>query len=129
MQRIYLKQNLIYDLSRLQGCWFRGEAQDLEEMLGNLMDNACKWAKSRVRVCCGTTDGRLQILVEDDGPGIAREEFESVMRRGHKLDESKPGHGQGLGIVKDIAALYGGSLTLARSELGGLQAKLELPSA
>ena len=129
MQRIYLKHNLIYDLSCLQGCWFRGEAQDLEEMLGNLMDNACKWAKSRVRVCCGTTDGRLEITVEDDGPGIAPEEIENVMRRGHKLDESKPGHGQGLGIVKDIAALYGGSLSLARSELGGLQAKLELPSA
>ena len=129
MQRIYLKRNLIFDLSRLQGCWFRGEAQDLEEMLGNLMDNACKWANSRVQIACSTRDGRLEILVEDDGPGIAREEFESVMRRGHKLDESKPGHGQGMGIVKDIAALYGGSLTLARSELGGLQAKLDLPSA
>jgi len=129
MQRIYLKHNLIYDLSRLRGCWFRGEVQDLEEMLGNLMDNACKWAKSRVRVCCGTADGRLEIMVEDDGPGIAPEEIENVMRRGHKLDESKPGHGQGLGIVKDIAALYGGSLSLARSELGGLQAKLDLPSA
>jgi len=129
MQRIYLKRNLIYDLSRLQGCWFRGETQDLEEMLGNLMDNACKWAKSRVRVCCKTNDGRLEIIVEDDGPGIATEEFENVMRRGHKLDESKPGHGQGLGIVKDIAALYGGLLNLARSDLGGLQAKLDLPSA
>ena len=129
MQRIYLKRNLIFDLSRSQGCWFRGEAQDLEEMLGNLMDNACKWARSRVRICCGTNDDRLEIMVEDDGPGIAQEEFESVMRRGHKLDDSKPGHGQGLGIVKDIAALYGGSLNLARSELGGLQAKLDLPSA
>ena len=129
MQRIYLKRNLIYDLSRLQGCWFRGEAQDLEEMLGNLMDNACKWAKSRVKICCETNGGRLKIMVEDDGPGIAQEEFENVMRRGHKLYESKPGHGQGLGIVKDIAALYGGSLNLARSELGGLQAKLDLPSA
>jgi signal transduction histidine kinase len=129
MQRIYLKRNLIFDLSHLQECWFRGEIQDLEEMLGNLMDNACKWAKSRVQVGCGTYDGRLEITVEDDGPGIAREEFENVMRRGHKLDEDKAGHGQGLGIVKDIAALYGGSLNLARSELGGLQAKLDLPSA
>ena len=129
MQRIYLKRDLIFDLSRLHGCWFRGEAQDLEEMLGNLMDNACKWAKSRVQIACSTQGGRLEILVEDDGPGIAREEFESVMRRGHKLDEAKPGHGQGLGIVNDIAALYGGSLNLAKSELGGLQAKLDLPSA
>ena len=129
MQRIYLKRNLIFDLSHLHRCWFRGEAQDLEEMLGNLMDNACKWAKSRVQITCSTQGGRLQMLVEDDGPGIAGEDFENVMRRGHKLDEAKPGHGQGLGIVKDIAALYGGSLNLARSELGGLQAKLELPSA
>ena len=102
---------------------------DLEEMLGNLIDNSSKWAKSRVQIGCSTTDDRLEITVEDDGPGIDRAEFENVMRRGHKLDESKPGHGQGLGIVKDIAALYGGSLMLANSELGGLQAKLDLPSA
>ena len=129
MQRIYQQRELEFDLSDLHGCWFKGEGQDLEEMLGNLMDNACKWAKSRVRVSCGTEDGRLEIVVADDGPGIAKEEFDNVKRRGHKLDESKPGHGQGLGIVKDIAALYGGSLKLARSELGGLQAKLDLPSA
>jgi signal transduction histidine kinase len=129
MQRIYQDRDLVFDLSRLQECWFKGEVQDLEEMLGNLMDNACKWAKSKVKVYCTTHDGRLEIRVEDDGPGIAREEFGNVMRRGHKLDESKPGHGQGLGIVKDIAALYGGSLELSKSELGGLQAKLALPSA
>jgi len=129
MQRIYQNRDLVFDLSRLHGCWFRGEAQDLEEMLGNLMDNASKWAKSRVQIGCSTNDGRLEIIVEDDGPGIARDEFENVMRRGHKLDESKPGHGQGLGIVSDIAALYGGTLKLARSELGGLQATLDLPSA
>lgn len=129
MQRIYLNRDLIFDLSHLHRCWFRGEGQDLEEMLGNLMDNACKWAKSRVQITCSTFDGRLEIVVEDDGPGIAREEFENVMRRGHKLDETKAGHGQGLGIVKDIAALYGGSLHLARSELGGLRAELDLPSA
>lgn len=129
MQRIYQDRNLVFDLSRLMGCWFKGEEQDLEEMLGNLIDNASKWANSRVQVSCSTTGGRLGILVDDDGPGIDKAEFGNVMRRGHKLDESKPGHGQGLGIVKDIAALYGGSLTLARSSLGGLQAHLELPSA
>lgn len=129
MQRIYQGRDLVFDLTRLQGCWFKGEAQDLEEMLGNLLDNACKWAKSRVQMSCGTQDGRLAITVEDNGPGIADEEFENVMHRGNRLDDSKPGHGQGLGIVKDIAALYGGSLKLARSELGGLQAKLVLPSA
>lgn len=128
MQRIYQQRELDFDLTGLRGCWFKGESQDLEEMLGNLMDNACKWAKSSVKIYCGTQDGRLQVVVEDDGPGIPKEEFEKVMHRGNKLDESKPGHGQGLGIVKDIAALYGGSLKLAKSELGGLQAKLNLPS-
>jgi signal transduction histidine kinase len=129
MHRIYKDRDLVFDLSGLQACWFKGEGQDLDEMLGNLLDNSCKWAKRRVQISCGTNDGRLQITVEDDGPGIAREEFENVIRRGHRLDNAKPGHGQGLGIVKDIAALYGGSLTLAKSELGGLQVKLDLPSA
>lgn len=129
MQKIYIKRALIFDLSGLRGCWFKGDAQDLEEMLGNLLDNACKWAKSRVQLACSTHDGRLCVMVEDDGPGVSGDEFENVTRRGYKLDESKPGHGQGLGIVKDIADLYGGSLKLSRSELGGLQAKLELPSA
>ncbi|MDX2419056.1 MAG: sensor histidine kinase [Xanthomonadales bacterium] len=129
MQRIYQERDLVFDLSRLQGCWFKGEGQDMEEMLGNLLDNACKWAKSRVLIYCGTKNGRLEIVIEDDGPGIAEMEFDKVVRRGRRLDESIPGHGQGLGIVKDIAALYGGALKLARAELGGLQAKLDLPSA
>lgn len=129
MQRIYKDRNLEFDLTPLRACWFKGEGQDLEEMLGNLLDNACKWAKSQVRMSCATNDGRLEILVEDDGPGIANKEYENVMRRGRRLDESIPGHGQGLGIVKDICALYGGQLMLSRSDLGGLQAKLELPSA
>jgi len=129
MQKIYQDRNLVFDLSRLQGCWFKGEVQDLEEMLGNLLDNACKWAESRVQMSCASAAGRLVISVEDDGPGIAAEEFENVMRRGHKLDESKPGHGQGLGIVKDICTLYGGTVQLSKSELGGLQVRLELPSA
>ncbi|MGA9573892.1 MAG: sensor histidine kinase [Lysobacterales bacterium] len=129
MKRIYKERELVFDLFLLQNGWFKGEVQDLEEMLGNLLDNACKWAKSRVMVECATQNGRLHLNVEDDGPGIEKDEFKSVMRRGYKLDESKPGHGQGLGIVKDIAALYGGSLTLSRSDLGGLQAKLDLPAA
>lgn len=129
MRRIYQERNLEFDLFLLQDCWFRGEVQDLEEMLGNLMDNACKWAKGRVLVECETQKGRLHIRVEDDGPGIEKAEYANVLRRGLKLDESKPGHGQGLAIVKDIAELYGGSLQLARGDLGGLQAVLDLPAA
>ncbi len=129
MQRIYQENELEFDLSRLKSCWFKGEAQDLEEMMGNLIDNACKWAKSQVRVTCGTTHGNLAVVVEDDGPGIPEAEFENVMRRGNKLDPSIPGHGQGMGIVNDIAALYSGALELGRSELGGLRATLILPAA
>lgn len=129
MQRIYQDRDLDYDFSDLQECWFRGEGQDLEEMMGNLIDNACKWARNRVSIHAGTEDDRLLLMVEDDGPGIPKEEIENVMRRGHKLDESKPGHGQGLGIVKDIADLYGGKLELGKSSLGGFQARLDLPAA
>ena len=129
MQRIYQERDLDFDFLELNECWFRGESQDLEELMGNLMDNACKWAKQHVFIRVQTEGDRLFLIVEDDGPGIPEEEIENVMRRGHKLDESKPGHGQGLGIVKDIVELYGGTLKLAKSPLGGLLAKLELPAA
>ena len=110
--------------------WFRGESQDLEEMAGNLLDNACKWAGQRVEVSCESDGDRLELSIEDDGPGIPDDEREDVMRRGRKLDEAQPGHGHGLGIVRDIARLYGGALELGRSEsLGGLRATLVLPSA
>ena len=71
----------------------------------------------------------MSLIIEDDGPGIAEEELETITRRGRKLDESSPGHGHGLAIVKDISELYGGSLKLGRSELGGLRAELDLPAA
>lgn len=128
MQRLNHDRNLEYDTSRLEDCTFRGEAQDLEEMLGNLIDNACKWARSRIEISCEIKDGRLLVTVADDGPGIPIEEIEKVKRRGYKLDESKPGHGQGLGIVDDITSLYGGSMSLTTSVLGGLHAELNLPA-
>ena len=129
MQRIYKSRDLEFDFSQLKECWFRGEGQDLEEMVGNLMDNACKWAKSRVLICCKPDGDRLVLIVEDDGPGIPEESFKDVIQRGHKLDDSIPGHGQGLGIVNDIADLYDGSLKLGKSKWGGLKAELDLPIA
>ena len=98
-------------------------------MLGNLIDNACKWAKSRLEISGEVRDGRLLLTVADDGPGIPCEEIENVKRRGHRLDETKPGQGQGLGIVNDIASLYDGTMILTESALGGLQAELNLPAA
>lgn len=129
MQRIYWDRDLEFEFSSLEDCTFRGEGQDLEEMLGNLIDNACKWAKSRVMIVGNVNKDRLLLIVADDGPGIPADEIKNVLRRGHKLDESKPGHGQGLGIVNDIAKLYGGSLNLTESALGGLRAELSLPAA
>ncbi|WP_321341764.1 ATP-binding protein [Breoghania sp.] len=114
---------------------FRGEKQDLEEMLGNLLDNACKWANSvvslSVRQLDGEREGRpqLALVVEDDGPGLSKEEREVAVERGKRLDETVPGSGLGLSIVSELAALYGGRLTLDRASLGGLQTRLDLPAA
>lgn len=129
MQRIHKDDGLTIECGDFPECWFRGEVQDLEEILGNLMDNACKWAKSTVRVMVKTEADRIVISVEDDGPGIPEDQIDNVMLRGHRLDESKPGHGQGLGIVKDIVALYGGRLSLACSPMGGLEVTVDLPAA
>ncbi|MFM2130241.1 MAG: hypothetical protein RL477_1787 [Pseudomonadota bacterium] len=109
---------------------FRGDAQDLEEMLGNLMDNACKWARRAVRVGgAERPGGRILLWVEDDGPGLKPEDRTRALARGERLDETVPGSGLGLNIVVEIAALYGGTLTLADAETGGLRAELDLPAA
>jgi signal transduction histidine kinase len=111
------------------GLAFRGRAEDLEEMLGNLMENACRWAAARVRVSGGSAGGILRIAVDDDGPGLAPELRASVLRRGVRADEMGPGSGLGLAIVRDLAELYGGSIALENSPSGGLRARLELPAA
>lgn len=109
---------------------FRGERQDLEEMLGNLLDNAFKWARSTVEVSLTpeAEEGRIALLIDDDGPGLPSEAVLDVLKRGRRLDETTPGSGLGLSIVVDLAKLYGGELTLERSRLGGLRARLLLPS-
>ena len=106
---------------------FRGEKRDLEEMVGNLLDNACKWAARDVRLSAAVADGRLCVTVEDDGPGIPEDDVETALKRGERLDEQVPGTGLGLSIVDDLAGAYKGSLTLGRSGMGGLKASLELP--
>jgi signal transduction histidine kinase len=101
-------------------------------MVGNLFDNACKWAKSQVRVSVAREAGRrgyIRIEFEDDGPGLPPEGREAALSRGNRLDESKPGSGLGLSIVVELARIYGGSLTLGDSTLGGLAARLSLPLA
>jgi signal transduction histidine kinase len=108
---------------------FIGAPADLEEMLGNLLDNACKWARSRVCVTSRLENGRLRLLVEDDGPGLDEAECQAVFARGKRLDERVPGSGLGLSIVRDIAQIYDGGIALTRSSLGGLRAELSLPGS
>ena len=128
IEHLHKDRNISIELKCIEDQWFRGEAQDLEEMAGNLIDNAFKWAKSRVVVSCESHHNKLHLIIDDDGPGIAPEELNTITRRGRKLDQKVPGHGQGLGIAEDIANLYGGSLKLGRSSMGGLRAELHLPA-
>jgi len=112
---------------------FAGEEQDLQEMLGNLLDNACKWARAVVAVDArldrGTQSAMLVITVQDDGPGIAPEQRQAVLARGARVDETVPGSGLGLAIAADLVAAYGGTIALDPSPLGGLQVEIRLPAA
>ncbi len=106
------------------------DAQDLEEMLGNLMENALKWCEASVRVSVETADGVVLITIEDDGPGVADGQLKTVLQEGTRLDTSVPGTGLGLSIVNDLAHAYGGALDLSRSnQLGGLCCRVSLPAA
>jgi len=134
MEKIHRDRDVVIDVKADPQAKFRGERQDLEEMAGNLVDNACKWASSRV--CIEVVSERpvepgagpmLRIVVDDDGGGLSAAERAQVLRRGQRLDESKPGSGLGLSIVTDLAALYGGNLSLGAAPIGGLRAELLLP--
>jgi signal transduction histidine kinase len=107
----------------------RSHREDLDEMLGNLLDNACKWANSRVAVESSSNGaGVVAITVDDDGPGLETSMRDAVLHRGVKADEAAPGSGLGLAIVRDLAELYGGSIALSDSPIGGLRARLQLPA-
>jgi signal transduction histidine kinase len=134
MEKIHRDRSIAIELEADAQAKFRGERQDLEEMVGNLVDNACKWAASRVltevrveRPAQPGTGPVLRIIVDDDGKGLSETERAKASRRGQRLDESKPGSGLGLSIVVDLAALYGGSLSLGNAPIGGLRAELVLP--
>ncbi len=105
------------------------EIQDLDEMIGNLLDNACKWARHRIRVAATLAGSRVVLAIEDDGTGLSPEQTIEAMAAGRRIDESAPGYGFGLPITRELAELYGGSLRLAQSGLGGLRAELTLPAA
>lgn len=135
MEKIHREKSLNIEVHADETARFRGERPDLEEMIGNLVDNACKWASSRVaiEVVCERPDPAsanqvVRIVVDDDGRGLSPSEREQVAKRGQRLDETKPGSGLGLSIVVDLAALYGGGLTLGTAPIGGLRAELVLPA-
>ncbi|HMA72237.1 MAG TPA: ATP-binding protein [Xanthobacteraceae bacterium] len=135
MEKIHQGRGIAIDLDASAEVRFRGERQDLEEMVGNLVDNACKWAQGRVSVEVvgerheGAAPAAVRIIVDDDGPGLNPAQRDQVARRGLRLDETKPGSGLGLSIVLELAALYGGNLLLGTAPIGGLRAELVLPAA
>jgi signal transduction histidine kinase len=136
LQRIHHEKDVKISVQCPPDARFRGERQDLEEMLGNLLDNACKWARKNIVLVVEVPPDtghahrqRLTITVSDDGPGVADAERATIAKRGMRLDETKPGSGLGLSIVTDLAQSYGGSCELARGPKGGLSVCLQLPAA
>jgi signal transduction histidine kinase len=129
MERLYA--DVTVDIAGNREAAVRVERQDLDEMLGNLVENAAKYGRGRVFVTVEqVADIGVEIMVEDDGPGIPVEQRETIFARGARLDTEKPGTGLGLAIVRDVAEIYGGSIRLEASEdLGGLLARLTLPIA
>jgi len=127
MRRLHIERGLTFMIDVPATVEVSCDAEDLFEILSNLIDNASKWASTTVAVIAVATEGLVMIEISDDGPGIPSELRASVFDVGTRLDETKDGGGLGLAISNDLAALYGGSIQLDRSILGGLSAKLKLP--
>ena len=129
MMTIHADRRVAIDVNVPHGHFARAQREDLDELLGNLVDNACKWAKSRVDIRSSVDEGQVVVTVDDDGPGLAESLRETVLQRGVRADEAAPGSGLGLAIVADLVELYRGSIALTASPLGGLRATLRLPAA
>ena len=127
--RIYAARGLNIKVDVSPEHSIRGRREDLDEMLGNLLDNACKWARAAVSVQSLQENDTIIIYVDDDGPGIPPEMRDTVLQRGVRADEAAPGSGLGLAIVRDLAEVYGGTIFLENSPRGGLRARLQLPAA
>ena len=132
-QKIYAGRGQVFAVEVEAGLKFRGERQDFEEIIGNVLDNAGKWALGQVEIrafrAADTGDGRpcFEIVIDDDGPGLPQEARAQALARGRRLDETKPGSGLGLSIVTDLVAVHGGAIGLEDSPLGGLRVRLRLP--
>lgn len=126
--RLHAGRGLRIDVDVAPDHAVRVQREDVDEMLGNLLDNACKWARARVAVASAASGADIVITVDDDGPGLDPSMREAVLQRGVRADEAAPGSGLGLAIVRDLADLYGGSIALEASPAGGLRARLQLPA-
>jgi signal transduction histidine kinase len=130
LRRLHADRGLTIDVAIAQpDLAIRVQREDLDEMLGNLLDNACKYAKSRVAVAASREDASIVIMIDDDGPGLEPAMRNAVLQRGVRADEAAPGFGFGLAIVRDLAELYGGSISLDTAPGGGVRARLRLPAA
>ena len=130
LEQVFRAKSVEIDWRAPDDLAFRGERQDLQEILGNLIENAAKWSTRRVRVSAGPSGlGQMIAVVEDDGPGLPPDRRDEVLKRGARLDEEAPGSGLGLSIVEDLTRAYGGRLMLGDSDMGGLKVTLELPAA
>jgi signal transduction histidine kinase len=127
MLRLHADRGLAIDVRVPAEHAVRCQREDLDEMLGNLLDNACKWGRTRVTIASAAGSGAIGITVDDDGPGLEPSMREAVLQRGVRADEAAPGSGFGLAIVRDLAELYGGTIALDRSPAGGLRAQVTLP--
>jgi signal transduction histidine kinase len=129
LMQLHSQRSIAIDVHVAPEHTVRCQREDLDEMLGNLLDNACKWARTRVTVTSSNgATGMTVITVDDDGPGLAPAMRENVLQRGVRADEAVPGSGLGLAIVRDLAEVYGGSIELAESAEKGVSARLRLPS-
>ena len=126
--RIYAARGLAIQVDVSPEHFIRGQQEDLEEMLGNLLDNACKWAKSNVKIQSVLEGAAVIVIVDDDGSGLAASMRDVVLQRGVRADEAAPGSGLGLAIVRDLVELYEGTFSLEDSPMGGLRARLRLPT-
>ncbi|MGH7009804.1 MAG: ATP-binding protein, partial [Caulobacteraceae bacterium] len=130
LERIHLDKAMRIEVFAAADLCFLGERQDLLEIVGNVMENACQWCSKHVRATARADSARrLAVIIEDDGPGLRPEERAGVLERGARLDESAPGSGLGLAIVAELVRAYRGSLILGASPLSGLQVEIRLPRA
>ena len=133
LRKVYHDKAPEFDVRIEEGVRFRGDTGDFLELAGNLLDNACKWCERKVRIVVVPSTGAsavasgMVLSVADDGPGIPQDAADALLQRGMRLDESTPGHGIGLAVVKDIARSYGGQLTIQASDLGGAEITVSIP--